>query len=209
MGSTDIRIKDPDQAACDDAEIDYMLTTLRGVFPGITVSKSDIVHIFCGVRPLMASQEGYTSKVSRSHFLAEHKPDAARAFPVYSMVGGKLTTFRAFAEMTADRLMSPLGATRKVSTTDRYYPRPEGFAGERLKTMPALTVSEVRTSAEKEIVVHLSDYARRRSVITLLGHLTAASAKELADIIGDVLGWDAGRKQDEIAMALAEAHGRK
>jgi glycerol-3-phosphate dehydrogenase len=61
----------------------------------------------------MASQEGYTSKVSRSHFLAEHKPDDTRAFPVYSMVGGKLTTFRAFAEMTADRLMPLLGVTRR------------------------------------------------------------------------------------------------
>lgn len=209
MGSTDIRIKDPDEAACDDAEIDYMLMTLRGVFPKINIPKSDIVHIFCGVRPLMASQEGYTSKVSRSHFLAEHKPDDKRSFPVYSMVGGKLTTFRAFAEMTADRLMPVLGVTRTVSTTDRYYPKPETFTGEKLKTLPALTVAEVSTLAEKELVVHLSDFVRRRSVITLLGQLTDASAKELADIIGSVLGWDDSRKREEISMALAEAHGRK
>jgi glycerol-3-phosphate dehydrogenase len=209
MGSNDIRIKDPDEAACDDAEIDYMLMTLRGVFPSIDIPKSDIVHIFCGVRPLMASQEGYTSKVSRSHFLAEHKPDEKRSFPVYSMVGGKLTTFRAFAEMTADRVMPSLGVTRKVSTTDRYYPKPETFTGATLKTLPALTVAEVRASTEKELIVHLSDFVRRRSVITLLGYLTEASANELADIIGDILGWDAARKQDEIGMALAEARGRR
>ncbi len=209
MGSTDIRIKDPDEAACDDAEIDYMLTTLRGVFPNINIPKSDIVHIFCGVRPLMASQEGYTSKVSRSHFLAEHKPNDKRSFAVYSMVGGKLTTFRAFAEMTADRLMPLLGVTRTVSTTDRYYPKPEAFTGEKLKTLPAVTVAEVRASAEKELVVHLSDFVRRRSVITLLGYLTKASATELADIFSDVLGWDASRKQDEITMALTEARGRR
>jgi glycerol-3-phosphate dehydrogenase len=209
MGSTDIRIKDPDEAACDDAEIDYMLTTLKGVFPKINIPKSDIVHIFCGVRPLMASQEGYTSKVSRSHFLAEHKPDDTRAFPVYSMVGGKLTTFRAFAEMTADRLMPLLGVTRQVSTTDRYYPKPETFTGETLKTLPDLTVAEVRALTEKELVVHLSDFVRRRSVITLLGHLTDASAHELADIMAPILGWDDSRKREEIAMALAEAHGRK
>ena len=34
MGSTDIRIDNPDDAECDDAEIEYMMTTLRGVFPG-------------------------------------------------------------------------------------------------------------------------------------------------------------------------------
>jgi glycerol-3-phosphate dehydrogenase len=207
MGSTDIRVKDPDEAVCDDAEIDYMLTTLRGVFPNINIQKSDIVHVFCGVRPLMASPEGYTSKVSRSHFLAEHKPDEKRSFPVYSMVGGKLTTFRAFAEMTADRLLPLLGVTRTVTTTDRYYPKPETFSGATLKTLPTITVAEVRASAEKELVVHLSDFVRRRSVITLLGHLTDASANELADIIGTVQGWDTARKQDEITMALAEAHG--
>jgi glycerol-3-phosphate dehydrogenase len=186
-----------------------MLMTLRGVFPKINIPKSDIVHIFCGVRPLMASQEGYTSKVSRSHLLAEHKPDDKRSFPVYSMVGGKLTTFRAFAEMTADRLMPVLSVTRTVSTTDRYYPKPETFTGEKLKTLPALTIAEVRASAEKELVVHLSDFVRRRSVITLLGQLMDASANELAEIIGSVLGWDDSRRREEISMALAEAHGRK
>ena len=78
-----------------------------------------------------------------------------------------------------------------------------------MKTLPALTVAEVRASAEKEIIVHLSDFVRRRSVITLLGYLTDASATELADIIGDVLGWDAARKREEIGMALAEARGRR
>jgi glycerol-3-phosphate dehydrogenase len=120
-----------------------------------------------------------------------------------------LTTFRAFAEMTADRLMPLLGVPRTVSTTDRYYPKPETFTGEKLKTLPLLTVAEVRASAEKEAVVHLSDFVRRRSVITLLGYLTEASATELADIIGDVLGWDVSRKQEEIVLALAEARGRK
>lgn len=209
MGSTDIRVKDPDKAACDDAEIDYMLTTLKGVFPKITIAKSEIVHIFCGVRPLIASQEGYTGKVSRSHFLEEHKPDATRSFPVYSMVGGKLTTFRAFAEMTANRLLPLLGVARTVSTTDRYYPKPETFTGERLKSLPDYTIAEIRAIAEKELVVHLSDLVRRRSVITLLGQLTDTSAKELADIIGPCLDWDESRKREEITLALAEACGRQ
>jgi glycerol-3-phosphate dehydrogenase len=105
--------------------------------------------------------------------------------------------------------MPVLSVTRTVSTTDRYYPKPEAFTGERLKTLPDYTIEEVRALSEKELVVHLSDFVRRRSVITLLGYLTEASALELADIIGDVLGWDAACKQNEIAMALAEARGRR
>ncbi len=51
MGSTDIRVADPDAAACEDAERDYMMATLQGVFPGLKLSLDDIVHVFCGVRP--------------------------------------------------------------------------------------------------------------------------------------------------------------
>jgi len=210
MGSTDIRVANPDDAACDDAEIDYMIQTIRGVFPKIEIKRSDIVHTFCGVRPLMASGEGYTSKVSRSHLLAEHAPDGGRAFPVYSMVGGKLTTFRAFAEMTADRVLKLLGKPRAVSTADRTYPgRMPVATGERLRTLPDYTAEEIRTIAQQELIVHLSDLMRRRSVITLLGQATEATATELAAIVGDALGWDEPTRQREIRLALQEAQGRR
>jgi len=198
MGSTDIRVENPDDAICDDAEIDYMMQTLHGVFPKIEIKHSDIVHIFCGVRPLMASGEGYTSKVSRSHFLAEHPAGEDRAFPVYSMVGGKLTTFRAFAEMTADRVLKLLGKPRLVSTADRAYP---GHP-------PSYTTEGIRAIAQHELVAHLSDLVRRRSVITLLGQTTEAKAAELAAIVGDVLGWDEPTRQNEIRLARNEAQGR-
>ena len=35
MGSTDIRVANPDDALCEDAEIDYMMTSLKGVFPDL------------------------------------------------------------------------------------------------------------------------------------------------------------------------------
>ncbi len=255
MGSTDIRVENPDEAACDDGEIDYMLTTLKGVFPAISLSRKDIVHIFCGVRPLMSSHANTTGKVSRSHFLAEQVADNDRAFPVYSMVGGKLTTFRAFAEQAADRVLARLGKARAVSTRDRDYPGAEGYPkGEEarrqwigrvaadsglaaarvsallerygtaaealaqrrepewrqpLKTLPDYTAGEIRLIAESEQVLHLSDLVRRRSVITLLGQSTGESLRELAEIVGNALGWDVERREREVALALSEARGRK
>jgi glycerol-3-phosphate dehydrogenase len=255
MGSTDIRVENPDDAACDDQEIDYMMTTLKGVFPSISLSRKDIVHIFCGVRPLMSSHANTTGKVSRSHFLAEQAADSGRAFPVYSMVGGKLTTFRAFAEQAADRVLARLGKTRTVSSRDRCYPGAEGYpkGGEArrqwigrvasdsglaearvaallerygteaealaqrrepewrqpLRTLPDYTAGEIRLIAESEQVAHLSDLVRRRSVITLLGQSTEESLRELAEIVGSALGWDAERRGREVALALGEARGRR
>lgn len=121
MGSTDIKVDDPDEATCDADEVDYMISTLKSVFPEIVISKGDIVFTFCGVRPLAASGFEYTSRASRAHRTEITEAAADRSFKIYSMIGGKLTTFRAFAEQTADKILDQLGRSRVVSTEDRPY----------------------------------------------------------------------------------------
>lgn len=159
MGSTDIRVENPDEAACDEAEIDYMMTTLKGVFPAISLSKKDIVHIFCGVRPLMSSHANCTGKVSRSHVLAAHAADGGRAFPIYSMVGGKLTTFRAFAEHAADQILKRMEKSRLISTRDRCYPNAEGYPkGEEAQRQWISRVSAASGLAAARVAVLLERY---------------------------------------------------
>ncbi len=116
MGSTDIRTDDPDAAHCTEDEVEYMMTTLRGVFPGIRVSREDIVFAFCGVRPLPASEGAVLANVSRGHSVRVVEPDDDRPFPIYCLIGGKWTTFRALAEQAADRVLDRLGAARRCST---------------------------------------------------------------------------------------------
>lgn len=121
MGSTDLRIDNPDDAACDSDEVDYMMSTLKGVFPSLELSKDDIVYTFCGVRPLPSSGMDFTSRVSRAHRIEDTAPDETRSFPIYSMIGGKLTSFGAFAEQTADKVLAQLKKTRVVSVAERPY----------------------------------------------------------------------------------------
>ncbi len=121
MGSTDISLDNPDDAECEDSEIDYMMTTLKGVFPGIKLSNDDIVFTFCGVRPLAASGLDFTSRASRAHRIEVSEPDSQRDFKIYSMIGGKLTTFGVFAQQTAEMVLSQLGKTNTVSTLERPY----------------------------------------------------------------------------------------
>ena len=116
MGSTDLRIDDPDAASCDDDEIEYMLTTLRGVFPGIEVRRDQIVYVFSGVRPLPASEQGVTATITRGHFIRAIEPEGGRPFPVLCLIGGKWTTFRALAEQAADQLLDRLSLERRCST---------------------------------------------------------------------------------------------
>jgi glycerol-3-phosphate dehydrogenase len=116
MGSTDIRVDDPDAARCDDDEIEYMLATLRDVFPDVTISRNDIVFVFCGVRPLPAADCEVLANVTRGHSIQVIEPGAGRPFPVLCLIGGKWTTFRALAEQAADEVLERLGAARRCST---------------------------------------------------------------------------------------------
>jgi glycerol-3-phosphate dehydrogenase len=118
MGSTDLRVDDPDDARCDADEVSYMFETLRGVLPNIEIRRDQIVHVFCGCRPLASSGSKVTAVVSRGHSIRTDEPEGDRPWPLLSLVGGKWTTFRALAEEAADDVLRRLGAERKTGTAE-------------------------------------------------------------------------------------------
>lgn len=131
IGTSDIRTDDPDDARCTDEEIAYFLELVRRVFPAIEVDRSEIVFRFSGVRPLPASKAGFTGQISRDHSVELVEPGEGLAFPIYNLIGGKWTTFRAFSEQAADTVLKRLGVPRRASTEllpiggGRDYPRTE------------------------------------------------------------------------------------
>ena len=129
IGTTDIRIDNPDDAVISDEEINYILGMVDKVFPAIQVDRSHIVFSFSAVRPLPYSEGGATGQISRDHSIETIPADDTLRYPIYSLVGGKWTTFRAFAEETTDRVLSDLDLPRRTNTTNiaigggRAYPR--------------------------------------------------------------------------------------
>ena len=118
VGSTDIRDDDPDTVRCDEEEIAYFLDSLRSLLPGIAVSRDQIVYTYSGIRPLPASDASTPGLISRDHSAPVIEASDTRPWPVISLVGGKWTTFRGFAEEVADTLLARLGHDRRVSTRD-------------------------------------------------------------------------------------------
>jgi glycerol-3-phosphate dehydrogenase len=117
VGTSDIRIADPDQAHCTEEEVDYFLAMLRRVFPGIAVDREAIVFTFSGVRPLpRPDRAATTGQISRDHTIETLPAGGDRPFPVFSLIGGKWTTFRAFSEEAADLALTALGRNRDVRT---------------------------------------------------------------------------------------------
>jgi glycerol-3-phosphate dehydrogenase len=117
-GATDIPVSDPDAAICDEAEVDYILDSIRQVLPAIRLDRSHVVFRFCGVRPLPRSDAASPGQVTRDYSYPVVPAGGAIGFPVLSLVGGKWTTFRALGERVADELLRELGRPRQCDTRD-------------------------------------------------------------------------------------------
>jgi glycerol-3-phosphate dehydrogenase len=142
-GATDLPTEDP-ETVCDESEVAYILEAMRLAFPSIRVDRSHVVFRFCGVRPLPRSDALTPGQISRDHSFPVLPPGNGVNFPVYSLVGGKWTTFRALAEQVADAVLPVLGRPRIRGSADlpigggRGYPgTPEntGLSPERLAAL--------------------------------------------------------------------------
>lgn len=114
VGATDIAQADPDTANCTDAEQAYLCAAVAEVFPDLPIRAEHVVHRFCGVRPLPHA-DGPIGAVTRDHSIASLTLPGT-SVPVHCLIGGKWTTFRAFAEVAADRVLADLGLARRITT---------------------------------------------------------------------------------------------
>lgn len=118
VGSTDIRADDPDSVRCEEDEINYFLNSLRSLLPGLSFAPDQIVYAYSGIRPLPASDGTAAGLISRDHSAPVLEPTEHRPYPVISLVGGKWTTFRGFAEEVCDGILHRLGQSRRRSTRE-------------------------------------------------------------------------------------------
>lgn len=116
IGTSDLPIDDPEGVHCTDEEIDYFMEMVPVVFPEIPIKREQIVFQFSGVRPLPVADVNNPGQISRDHSIKEMPPGAGLDFPIYSLVGGKWTSFRAFSEEVTDKTLSALILARKTST---------------------------------------------------------------------------------------------
>lgn len=102
IGTTDREYQgDPAKVAITEAETDYLLQVVNAHFKH-SLSRSDIVHSYAGVRPLCDDESDDPSAVTRDYTLSlsGHPGEA----PLLSVFGGKLTTYRKLAESAMAQL---------------------------------------------------------------------------------------------------------
>jgi glycerol-3-phosphate dehydrogenase len=108
-GTTDTAYAgDLDHPAVDAVDRDYILSAVARSFPGVT--GRDVVASWAGLRPLLGQDEDLgdarTSDLSRHHAIFTGPPG------LFTITGGKLTTYRAMAQDLVDRVAAALGDAR-------------------------------------------------------------------------------------------------
>lgn len=118
VGTTDVRTDDPDDRDYTEAEIEYILDVLRPVLPSVDWRDEDSVFTMAGVRPLPFQDDKVKASgaISRDHGFKHHAPEAGRPFETITLIGGKWTTYRAFAEQVTDAILPLCGRKRRIGT---------------------------------------------------------------------------------------------
>ena len=143
-GSTDIRVDKAERVRCEPDELDYILGSLRLVFPGVEITLDQVVFSYSGIRPLPRSDQDFTGRISRGHDTRRLDGDV----PQFCMVGGKWTTFRAFGEQAADEVMAELEHTRRASTLGLPIGGGAQFPDDR-KSLKSRLVADFRIAPER------------------------------------------------------------
>jgi len=103
VGTTEVADRsDPSRSTPTSDEIEYLLTSLRHLFPRLKLSLTDIRYSFSGIRPLPFTPKGDLGSVSRRHFLHDHSDEGATH--MISVIGGKLTTAAELARQCAAKI---------------------------------------------------------------------------------------------------------
>jgi glycerol-3-phosphate dehydrogenase len=114
-GTTDQLTTRPDGEPDFDRDAAYILANLNHLFPKAKVSASQIAASSFGVRALAANGSTTVGALPRDHLVAT---DQTTLGPVTTMVGGKWTTFRSFADDVAQSLTRSMTGFRPAVTQD-------------------------------------------------------------------------------------------
>ncbi|HEY6728813.1 MAG TPA: glycerol-3-phosphate dehydrogenase/oxidase [Polyangiaceae bacterium] len=113
LGTTDDDFYgDLDDVVATSDEVRYLFQAVERVFPA--VSGARMLGTWGGVRPTLYEWGPGEDELSRDHRVVDHASEGADG--LYSMVGGKLASYRLFAEEMTDVIAKRLGNDRPCQT---------------------------------------------------------------------------------------------
>jgi glycerol-3-phosphate dehydrogenase len=194
LGTTDTDYDGPPQAVrTEPADVQYILGVVNTSFPAAKLRAADVLRSWAGLRPLIADRRGRPSDISRRHVIRMPQPGWL------DVAGGKLTTYRLIAEQAVDRLARYLGGPVARCRTAEEPLCDAGGCPYSGILPPAVGPEPVQYACRQEWAVHLDDVMVRRTSWHYYHADAAEIARQAAAWMAEILGWDAARRQAELA----------
>lgn len=176
IGPTELVVEeDPDNVRVLDTEVDYILNEANLLFPGLALSRTDVLHAWCGVRP-MSTVDGETVSLPVRAIHDPGKPG------LVTVTGSYIMMHRHAARLAANVVEEQLGKRN---------PSPTGF----IRTSDELNIKDIMRT---EHVVRLVDLIRRRLSLGLNPELGRDVAKEISHLAAAAAGWSEARRLEEL-----------
>ena len=154
VGTTDTDYSgDPTDAAADRSDVSYLVSESRQAFPRAPFD--EVHYTWAGVRALVRVEGVKEGQVSRKHAVLDH--EKREGVPgIVSVVGGKITAYRAIGDEVCDLVSRKLGRTTRGYTDLRKLP------GGHLSALPVFLEQELWPRARglgltHEQAAHLAD----------------------------------------------------
>ena len=221
VGTTDDRYDgDPGDVRPTLADETYLLEEARQVLPGLELREDQVRYSYAGLRPLRHVRGGPEAAIGRGHDVIDHGKGGGPA-GLFSVVGGKLSTFRplASAVLKAANLPrargEPLDApliwrdillTSGLPRTSLQHLRIYGDAAgailelgrEIICTHCGAIDGEVLYTCRHEAARTLSDVLMRRTGIAWSACRALCCHREVAALAASELGWDRAETERQI-----------
>ncbi|MDZ4673025.1 MAG: glycerol-3-phosphate dehydrogenase [Gemmatimonadota bacterium] len=125
VGTTDTDSDDsPERITTTRDDVHYLIRSVNALFPSAHLTEEDVTGTWAGLRPMLRGPEGAgPSAVSREHRILRGHGG------MWTIAGGKLTTWRSMAAELVDRVARELGQTSTDRTTGRIASATEPLPG--------------------------------------------------------------------------------
>lgn len=119
VGTTDEPFRSlTEEPLLESREVDFLLSELQP-FVAQTLEKSQVLAGFGGIRPLLAPHSAKGKEKATRTLLRDHEVEQDPASGLFSLMGGKWTTYRLMARDTTDAVCMDLGLSA-VCQTENY-----------------------------------------------------------------------------------------
>ncbi len=164
IGCTDTLFNaEPDSARATVSEVDYLLTEANALMPNAGLTRESVLFTYSGVRPLPYAPGIPEWKIPRSHIIFDHRNE--NKAKLFSIISGKLTTYRQLAEDAVNIALRELGRPKSASPT-RVLPFPGATTDDFASFRAQFLSTEI---VEAETAVRLIDmYGTRAEQVVAL-----------------------------------------